>query len=218
MAGHPRRAVSLSVPTSGRAAVQHGIARGSRTGDAARCGSASKCRGVVAARYGPQARLPAVLRCGANRRRNPSSCTPCAMSRRRVSRRHCEAAWDSIQTSGRGGGAVWAGIGVPRRAAVRYGLGSLCRRAGPVRCGCGSRWAAILRCGVGAGRSERRYCCAVWVGTEMFGGTFVRCGWEWKCRPYLRASGKNPALVAGLVSGRAARTGGALSGRVAGEA
>ena len=181
MAGHHRRAVSLCEPTPSRAAVHHGLACGFRAGDAVRYGSSARCRGVVAVRYGPEADFPVMLRGGVNPRRNPSACTPCAMSRRGVSRRHCKAAWVSIQPSGRGGGAAWTGIGVSRGAAARYGFASKCRRAGPVRCGCGSRWAAILPCGVGGNRNGWRHFCAVWVRTEMVGGTFVRCGWESKC-------------------------------------
>jgi hypothetical protein len=156
VAGHHCRAVSLPEASPARAAVHHGLPRGPRAGDAARYGSAAKCRGVVAARYGPQARLPAVLRRGMNQRRNPSANTPCATSRRGVSRPHCKAAWVSIQPSGRGGGAVWTGIGVPRGTAARYGRGSKRRRAGAVRCGCGSKCAATLPCGAGAGRNARR--------------------------------------------------------------
>ena len=181
MAGHDRRAVSLGEPTPDRAAVHHGSACGFWAVDAARYGSAARWRGVLAVRYGPEANFPVVLRGGVSQRRNPSACAPCAMSRRGISTRHCKAAWVSIQPSGRGGGAAWTGIGVLHGAAARYGFASKCRRAGPVRCGCESKWAAILRCGVGAGRNGRRYCCVVWVGTEMVGGTFVRCGWESKC-------------------------------------
>ena len=181
MASHHCRAVSLGEPTPSRAAVHHGSACGFRAVDAARHGSAAKCRGVVAVRYGPEANVPVVLLCGVSPRRNSSACMPCAMSRRGISRRDCKAAWVSIQPSGRGGGAAWTGIGVPRGAAARYGFASKWRRAGPVRCGCGSKWAAIPRCSVGAGRNGRRYCRVVWVGTEIVGGTFVRCGWESKC-------------------------------------
>lgn len=172
--GHHRRAVPLPEPIPGRAAAQHGFPCEFPVGAAARYGSASRCRGVLAARYGPETNLRAVLRCGMNPRRDSSACTPGGMSGRRVSKRHCKAAWISIQLFGRGGGAAWSGIRVPRRAAVWYGFGAKRHRADAVRCECESKSAAILPCGVGGNRNGWPCGSALWVGIELPPQT--RCG------------------------------------------